>query len=143
MNEQTDDAVIRDILRRVRTVAVIGASAKPARPSHGVMAGLQAKGYRIIPVNPGLAGQEILGETVYPSLAQVPAPIDMVDIFRNSEDAGTATDETIAAAPDKGISVVWMQLGVRNEAAAARARAAGLDVVMDRCPMIEYPRLMR
>jgi predicted CoA-binding protein len=102
---------------------------------------LQEKGYRVIPVNPGHAGKEILGETVYASLAEIPGTFEMVDIFRNSEAAGPITDEAIAVAKDKGIKVVWMQLGVINEAAAEKARAAGLTVVMDRCPKIEFGRL--
>jgi predicted CoA-binding protein len=102
---------------------------------------LQAKGYRIIPVNPGAAGQEILGETCYASLAEVPDRIDMVDVFRDAEAAGTIVDEAIALKDDKGIQVVWMQLGIRNDAAAARGVAAGLTVIMDRCPKIEYGRL--
>ena len=102
---------------------------------------LQSKGYRVIPVNPGEAGGEILGETVYSSLADIPGNFDMVDIFRNSEAAGAVTDQAIAAAKEKGVKVVWMQLGVRNDAAAARAEAAGLSVIMNRCPKIEYGRL--
>jgi predicted CoA-binding protein len=132
-----DDREIADLLRRVRTIAVVGASPKPDRPSHGVMAFLQRRGYRCIPVNPALAGQEILGETVYPDLASIPVPVDLVDVFRNPAAAGETVDEAIATrAP-----AVWLQLGVINEDAAARARAAGLTVVMDRCPAIEIPRL--
>jgi predicted CoA-binding protein len=102
---------------------------------------LQEKGYRVIPINPGHAGKEILGETVYASLADVPDSFDMVDIFRNSEAAGPIVDEAIAVAKEKGIKVIWMQLGVINQAAAERAEAAGLTVVMDRCPKIEFGRL--
>jgi predicted CoA-binding protein len=135
------DAKIRRILERVRTIAMVGASPTWNRPSHYAMKYLQAKGYRVIPVNARAAGGEILGETVYASLAEVPGPIDMVQIFRNSEAAGAVTDEAIAVAREKGIEVVWMQIAVRNDAAAARAEAAGLEVVMDRCPKIEYGRL--
>lgn len=132
---------LRRILRDVRTVAMVGASPNWNRPSYFVMKYLQAKGYRVLPVNPRSAGEEILGEKVYADLAEVPAPYEMVDIFRNSEAAGPITDEAITLAADKGIRCVWMQLTVVNEEAAARAEAAGLDVVMNRCPKIEYGRL--
>ncbi len=132
----TTDAEIRDILTSVKTIALVGWSPKPDRPSHGVAAYLKRRGYRVIPVNPGQAGQEALGETVVATLAEV-GPVDMVDIFRRSEEAGGVVDEAIAA----GAKVVWMQLGVVDEAAASRARAAGLRVVMNRCPAIEIPRL--
>jgi predicted CoA-binding protein len=132
----TDDSEIRDILASVKTIAVVGWSPKPDRPSHGVAAFLKRRGYRVIPVNPGQAGQAALGETVVATLAEA-GPVDMVDIFRRSEEAGAVVDEAIAA----GAGVVWMQLGVIDEAAADRARAAGLKVVMDRCPAIEIPRL--
>ena len=132
----TDDYV-RGILRSVRTVAMVGASPHWNRPSYFVMKYLQAKGFRVIPVNPVAAGQEILGEGTYADLAEVPERVDMVDVFRNSEAAGPITD----AAIEKGAKVVWMQIGVRNDAAAARAEDAGLQVVMNRCPKIEYGRL--
>jgi predicted CoA-binding protein len=132
----TDDSEIRDILTSVKTIAVVGWSPKPDRPSHGVAAFLKRRGYRVIPVNPGQAGQTALGETVVATLAEA-GPVDMVDIFRRSEEAGAVVDEAIAA----GAGVVWMQLGVIDKAAADRARAAGLKVVMDRCPAIEIPRL--
>jgi predicted CoA-binding protein len=135
------DPTIRRILRDVRTIAMVGASPTWNRPSHFAMKYMQTKGYRVIPVNPKAAGQEILGERVYASLAEVPDRIDMVQVFRNSEAAGPITDEAIALAREKGIRVLWMQLGVRNGAAAARAEAAGLEVIMDRCPKIEYGRL--
>jgi predicted CoA-binding protein len=130
------DADLRDILTRVRTIAVVGWSPKPDRPSHRVAAFLAARGYRVIPVNPGRSGEAALGTQVAASLAKA-GPVDMVDIFRRSEEAGGVVDEAIAT----GARVVWMQLGVVDEAAAARARAAGLQVVMDRCPAIEIPRL--
>ncbi len=129
------------ILRDTQTIAMVGASPKWNRPSYFAMKYLQEKGYRVIPVNPGHAGKEILGETVYASLTEIPGKFEMVDIFRSSEAAGPITDEAIAVAEDKGIKVVWMQLGVINEAAAEKARAAGLTVVMDRCPKIEFGRL--
>jgi predicted CoA-binding protein len=131
------DAYIRQILRDVRVIAMVGASPNWNRPSNFAMKYLQNKGYRVIPVNPAAAGQEILGERCYGSLAEVPTKIDMVDIFRNSEAAGPITDEAIKLK----VPVVWMQLGVRNDAAAARAEAAGLRVVMNRCPKIEFGRL--
>ena len=135
------DAYLRGILKDVKTIAMVGASAKWNRPSFFAMKYLQEKGYRVIPVNPGQAGGEILGEKVYASLAEIPEQIDMVDVFRNSEAAGPVTEEAIALKDDKGIEVVWMQLGVRNDAAAAAAEAAGLKTVMNRCPKIEYGRL--
>jgi predicted CoA-binding protein len=135
------DAYLRGILKDTKTIAMVGASAKWNRPSYFAMKYLQEKGYRVIPVNPGQAGGEILGEKVYASLAEIPEKIDMVDIFRNSEAAGPATEEAIALKDDKGIEVVWMQLGVRNDEAAAKAEEAGLKTVMNRCPKIEYGRL--
>jgi O-acetylhomoserine (thiol)-lyase len=131
------DARIRSILARVRTIAVVGASANWNRPSTFVMRYLQGKGYRTIPVNPGLAGQTLLGETVRASLRDIPEPVDLVDIFRAAEHVGPIVDDAIAI----GAKVVWMQLGIRNHAAAARAAAAGIDVVMDRCVKIEFGRL--
>ena len=128
-----DDDYIRAILRDVRVIAMVGASPSWNRPSYFAMKYLQAKGYRVIPVNPAAAGQEILGEKVHASLATIGEKVDMVDVFRNSEAAGPISDEAIAI----GAKVVWMQLGVRNDAAAARAEAAGLRVVMNRCPKIE------
>lgn len=139
---QYSDALITRILRQTRTIAMVGASPKWNRPSSFAMKYLQGKGYKVIPVNPGHAGKEILGEMTYATLADVPGPYQVVDIFRNSEAAGFVTDEAIALAKDKGIETIWMQLEVRNEAAAERARAAGLDCVMDRCMKIEYGRLL-
>jgi predicted CoA-binding protein len=131
------DEFLKETLNRVRTIAVVGASANWNRPSFFVMKYLQAKGFRIIPVNPKEAGSTILGEKVYATLAEIPHPVDMVEIFRSSEEAGPLADEAIK----RGAKVVWMQIGVRNDAAAKRAEDAGLTVVMNRCPKIEYSRL--
>lgn len=128
---------IRDILTSVRTIALVGASEKTNRPSHEVMEFLQRQGYRVIPVNPRLAGQQLLGETVYPDLTALPEPVDMVDIFL----APARTDAVIDEAMALKIPVIWMQIGVINEEGAARAEAAGIRVVMDRCPKQEIPRL--
>ena len=133
----TNDADIKALLEQTRTIALVGASDRPDRPSYRVMATLQAHGYRVIPVNPQITGEHLHGEFVFRDLAQLGDPIDMVDIFRNSAAAGEAVDQAIAA----GAKSVWMQLGVINDEAAARAEAAGLKVVMDRCPAIELPRL--
>ena len=141
MNLHYPDTSLRDILRRVKTIAMVGASPEWVRPSHFAMKYLQRKGYRVIPVNPRAAGDEILGEEVYGALADVPPTFEMVDVFRNPDAAGRVTDEAIEIASEKGIEVVWMQLGVVNRDAAARAEAAGLSVVMDRCAKIEYGRL--
>ena len=131
------DAKIRRILSTVRTIAMVGASSNWNRPSYFVMKYLQGKGYRVIPVNPGTAGKEQLGETVYASLRDIPVPVDMVDVFRASDQVGPVVDDAIAI----GAKVVWMQLGVRNDEAAARAEAAGIEVIMNRCPKIEFGRL--
>jgi predicted CoA-binding protein len=136
-HETYPDPYLRDILTGVRTIAVVGASPRRGRPSHGVMAYLQRHGYRTIPVNPNAAGGTIHGETCYAALAEILEPIDMVDIFRRTEAAGEAVDQAIAA----GAKIVWMQLGVRDDDAAARAEAHGIKVVMNRCPAIEIPRL--
>ena len=131
------DAKLRRILSTVRTIAMVGASSNWNRPSYFVMKYLQGKGYRVIPVNPGTAGKEQLGEKIYASLRDIPEPIDMVDIFRASDQVGPIVDDAIAI----GAKVVWMQLGVRNDAAAEKAEAAGIEVVMNRCPKIEFGRL--
>jgi predicted CoA-binding protein len=130
---------IRGILKEVRSIALVGASANPARPSWIVTKYLLERGYDVIPINPGLAGGELLGRRVYGSLKEIPHPVDMVEIFRNSEAAGPITDEALGLDPRP--KVIWMQLSVRNDAAAALAEAAGLRVVMNRCPKIEYGRL--
>lgn len=142
MTTQASDALLRKILTETKTIALVGASNKPERDSHGVMRFLQSKGYRVIPINPGLAGQTLNGETVYASLKAIPQDqtgrIDMVDIFRNSADAAAPALEAI----EIGARFVWMQLGVVNEPAAEKVRAAGLEIVMNHCPAIEYPRLL-
>jgi predicted CoA-binding protein len=142
MNTEASDSLLRRILTETKVIALVGASNKPHRPSNGVMRFLQAHGYRVIPVNPGLAGQSLNGELVYASLKDIPQDktgrIDMVDIFRNSADAAAPALEAI----EIGARFVWMQLGVVNEPAAAKVRAAGLEIVMDHCPAIEYPRLI-
>jgi predicted CoA-binding protein len=140
-HDRYPDSYIREILDKTHTIAMVGASPYWNRPSFFAMKYLQEKGYRVIPVNPKAAGQEILGEKVYASLAEVPERIELVDIFRNSDAAGPITDEAISVAKDRGIRTIWMQLGVRNDEAAERAEAAGLQVVMNRCPKIEFGRL--
>ena len=130
---------IRDILRTVRVIAVVGASPNEVRPSNLVIKYLLGKGYDVRPINPGHAGSTMHGATIYRSLKDVPGPIDMVDIFRNSEAAGAVVDEALALEPLP--AVIWMQLGVRNDAAAARAEARGVKVVMNRCSKMEYGKL--
>jgi predicted CoA-binding protein len=134
------DDFIRAILIEVQTIAVVGLSAQPARPSHYVFDYLRQRGYKMVGVNPGLAGTQILGAPVYARLADIPFAIDMVDIFRNSEAAGAVVDEALALVPLP--KVIWMQLDVRNDAAAQKAEARNLKVVMNRCPKIEYKRLL-
>ena len=136
-----NDADVRAILERVKTFAVVGASAKPERPSYGVMGFLINQGYTVLPVNPGIAGKAIHGQEVYAGLADVPPPVDVVDIFRAPAEALQVVRDAIALKDKLGASVIWMQLGVINEQAAAEARAAGFMVVMDRCPKIELSRL--
>jgi predicted CoA-binding protein len=131
------DQEIADLLANTRTIAMVGASDRPDRPSYGVMKYLQEHGYRVIPVNPQITGEHVHGEYVWRELSQIGEPIDLVDIFRRPQAAGDAVDEAIAA----GAKAVWLQIGVINEEAAARAEAAGLKVVMNRCPKIEIPRL--
>lgn len=133
----TTDDEIRELLASTRTIALVGASDRPGRPSYGVMASLQEHGYRVLPVNPRITGEHVHGEYVWRELDQIGEPIDMVDVFRRSEDVGPIIEDAIRV----GAKSVWMQIGVVNEAAAAQAEAAGLKVVMDRCPKIELARL--
>ncbi len=135
------DGHLREVLRSVQTIAMVGISPRWNRPSFFAMKYLQTKGYRVVPVNPRAAGEMILGEACQAALADVPGRIDMVDVFRDAEAAGAVVDETIALKEEKGIRIVWMQLGIRNDAAAARGEAAGLTVIMNRCPKIEFGRL--
>jgi hypothetical protein len=131
------DDYIRSIFARVKTIALVGASPRPDRPSNRVMAFLQRKGFRVIPVNPQAFGQTIHGEKVVGSLHEIAEPVDMVDIFRRSAEVAPVVEEAIA----KRAKIVWMQLDVRDDTAATKAEAAGIDVVMNRCPAIEMPRL--
>jgi hypothetical protein len=133
----TRDEDIAELLMNARTIAMVGASDRPDRPSYGVMRFLQEHGYRVLPVNPQITGEHVHGEYVWRELSQIGVPIDIVDIFRRPQAAGEAVDEAIRV----GAKAVWMQIGVINEEAAGRAEAAGLKVVMDRCPKIEIPRL--
>jgi predicted CoA-binding protein len=133
------DSYIRGILNTVKTIAMVGVSPKDNRPSYFAFKYLLERGYHMIPVNPGQAGKEILGQKVYGRLSDIPEPIDMVDIFRNSADVPPIVEEAIALKPKP--QVIWMQLTVRNDEAAGRAEAAGMKVVMNRCPKIEYGRL--
>jgi uncharacterized protein len=139
MHDGYDDAYIRGILNTVKTIAMVGVSNKESRPSYFAFKYLLERGYRMIPVNPGLAGGELLGQKVYGRLADIPEPVDMVDIFRAAPYAVGIVEEALKMQPRPG--VVWMQLGIRNDAAAALAEANGLKVVMNRCPKIEYGRL--
>ncbi len=138
------DAHLRDVLTRTRTVAAVGVSTNQVRPSYYVARYLSLKGYTVIPVNPVYAGATVFGEEVLPGLGDIPAsrdPIQMVDIFRRSDQAGAVVDEAIETLVDRGLETIWMQIGVIDEAAAARAEAKGLTVIMDRCPKMEYQRL--
>jgi predicted CoA-binding protein len=133
----TDSKDIAELLQNARTIAMVGASDGPDKPSYGVMKFLQDKGFRVIPVNPRITGEHVHGEYIWRELAQIGEPIDIVDIFRKSEEVGPIVDQAIAV----GAKAIWMQLGVIDEKAAARAEAAGLKVVMDHCPKIEFARL--
>jgi len=138
MTEYSDD-FLRSVLKRTKVVAVVGVSMNPVRPSYYVARYLSLKGYRVIPVNPGHAGADLFGETVRASLSEISEAVDMVDIFRRSEAVPPIVDEALAAFPD--LRTIWMQIGVENAEAAAVAQARGVDVVMNRCPKIEYQRL--
>ncbi|AUN32138.1 CoA-binding protein [Niveispirillum cyanobacteriorum] len=138
-HDHYSDDLIRHVLDSARTIAVVGATADPAKPSFYVMKYLHDRGHRVIPVNPALVGRTVLGQTAYASLADLPERPDMVDIFRRADAAG----EVAVEAATRGIPFIWMQLGIRNDAAAAKAEALGSTVIMDRCPMIEVPRLYR
>ena len=137
------DPYLKTILTRTRTIAIVGVSANPVRPSYYVARYLALKGFEIVPVNPGLAGQTLFNRTVYAALDDIPKDqqIDMVDIFRRSDAAGPIVDEAIEHLLPQGLQTIWMQIGVINDDAADKARAAGLDVVMNHCPKIEYQRL--
>lgn len=139
-HDHYDDTYVADILKSVKTIALVGASPNTARPSYRVMRFLQSKGYRVIPVNPGQAGKEINGEIAYGRLADIPEAVDMVDVFRAKEFLDGVVDETLAIKPKP--AVIWGQLEIRDDKAAAKAEAGGLKVVMNRCPAIEYPRLI-
>jgi predicted CoA-binding protein len=140
MNHDTySDAYIRGILNTVKTIAMVGISPKDIRPSYFAFKYLSERGYRMIPVNPGQSGKEILGQKVYARLSDIPEPVDMVDMFRASQHAPAVVDEALALNPRP--AVIWMQLGVRHDEAAAKAEAAGIKVVMNRCPKIEFGRL--
>ena len=138
-HDSYDDDHIRRILKDVKTIALLGASPNPARPSHSVMSFLLSKGYTVFPVNPGQEGKEILGQHIYAKLADIPEAIDMVDVFRAAEFLPAIVEEVILLSPRP--KVIWGQLSVRHDDAAAKAEAYGIEVVMDRCPAIEYPRL--
>jgi predicted CoA-binding protein len=140
-HDRYDDAYIATILNEIKVIAMVGASANTNRPSHFAMKYLLGKGFRVIPVNPGLVGQEILGQKVLANLGEIDGPVDMVDIFRNSEAALGIVREAIALKEKLGLKVIWMQLAVRNDVAAVEAEGAGIKVVMNRCPKIEYGRL--
>ena len=136
----TSDDVVNRVLGLARSYAVVGASSNPARPVYGVMEFLLRRGFNVVPINPGLAGQDLLGQKVYATLADVPGPIDVVDIFRNSDAALEVTRAAITESRRLNLKAIWMQLDIVNEIAAQEATAAGLDIVMDRCPKIELAR---
>lgn len=139
-HDNYDRNLIRDILKTTKNIAMVGASPNPARPSYGVMRFLLGKGYHVIPINPGHAGKEIQGQRVYASLADIEEDVDMVDVFRAADQLSAVVDEVLAMkTPPK---VIWGQLTVRDDAAAAKAEQAGLTVIMDRCPAIEYPSVV-
>jgi predicted CoA-binding protein len=138
-HDRYDDGYIRGILNTVKTIAMVGVSANTSRPSYFAFKYLLARDYRVIPVNPGLAGQDLLGERVYASLAEITEPVDMVDVFRAAQYVPDIVEQALQMQPRPG--VLWMQLGIRNDEAALRAEANGIKVVMDRCPKIEYGRL--
>lgn len=139
MSHDYSDAYLRDILTRTRRVAVVGVSMNPVRPSYYVARYLSLKGFEVVPVNPGHAGETVFGARVVASLGEIEGGVDMVDIFRRPEHVPPIVDEALEAFPD--LQTIWMQIGVVNEDAAEKARARGVDVVMDRCPKIEYQRL--
>ncbi|GGO56573.1 hypothetical protein SAMN05444398_105147 [Roseovarius pacificus] len=139
MSNDYSDAYLRDILTRTRRVAVVGVSMNPVRPSYYVARYLSLKGFEVVPVNPGHAGETVFGARVVASLSKIEGGVDMVDIFRRPEHVPPIVDEALEAFPD--LQTIWMQIGVVNEEAAEKARARGVDVVMDRCPKIEYQRL--
>lgn len=141
-DQPIDDELLTRILQETRTIALIGASPRPDRHSHRVMRYMQQKGYRVFPVNPATDEETILGERVCAGLADVPAPIDTVNVFRRPDAVPDLVDEVLALREEKGIRFLWMQLGVVHDGAAARAREAGLEVVMDRCLKIEFGRLL-
>tara|TARA_B100002049_G_scaffold218253_1_gene185285 strand:- start:662 stop:1075 length:414 start_codon:yes stop_codon:yes gene_type:complete len=134
------DTLIKDVLTRTLRIAVVGVSPNPARPSHYVAEYLQQKGYDVVPVNPMHAGKEVFGKTIVATLAEIDPPVQMVDIFRRSEDVPPVVDEALAAFPD--LETIWMQMGITNAVAAAKAEARGVDVIQDRCPKVEIPRLL-
>ncbi len=139
MSETYTDDHLRMILKRTKRVAVVGVSTNPVRPSYYVARYLGLKGFKVVPINPGHAGKELFGQRVLSSLAEIEGPVDMVDIFRRSEHVPEIVDQALEHLP--GLQTIWMQIGVTHEQAAAKARAAGVDVIMDRCPKIEYQRL--
>lgn len=134
------DDLLRDVLTRAHTIAVVGLSANPQRPSHGVARFLASRGFRVVGVNPGLAGQVMFGETVYATLAEVPFAVDMIDLFRRSDAVPGIVDDALARWPN--LQTIWMQLGVAHAGAAAKARARGVTVIQNRCPAIEYPKVI-